>query len=173
MNTNHKNQIETTSLLSLSSQSSINYDNICIVCIQGTIINIDDATTDANTNTNINIHTNNDANTNTEFVNSIIEIPFLIKECNCIFNVHYTCLEKWLKSNSVCPICRQPIMNENQLIPSTPPPPYHIIHIPETSQFIIRHNEANTANTAHMFIKFIFYLLLGCVFISLIRYYLL
>ena len=42
-------------------------------------------------------------------------MPFLIKNCDCLCNIHYSCLEKWIKNNSVCPICRKAIISEKLL----------------------------------------------------------
>lgn len=50
-----------------------------------------------------------------EEVNIIYNMPFLIKNCDCLCNIHYSCLEKWIKSNSICPICRKAIINEKLL----------------------------------------------------------
>jgi hypothetical protein len=37
------------------------------------------------------------------------EMHFLIKECKCECYSHHNCIEKWIKNNSVCPICKGPI----------------------------------------------------------------
>ena len=50
-----------------------------------------------------------------EEVNIIYNMPFLIKNCDCLCNIHYSCLEKWIKSNSICPICRKAIISEKLL----------------------------------------------------------
>jgi hypothetical protein len=50
-----------------------------------------------------------------EEVNVIYNMPFLIKNCDCLCNIHYSCLEKWIKNNSVCPICRKAIISEKLL----------------------------------------------------------
>jgi hypothetical protein len=50
-----------------------------------------------------------------EEVNIIYNMPFLIKNCDCLCNIHYSCLEKWIKSNSICPICRKAIISEQLL----------------------------------------------------------
>ena len=50
-----------------------------------------------------------------EEVNIIYNMPFLIKNCDCLCHIHYSCLEKWIKSNSVCPICRKAIISEQLL----------------------------------------------------------
>ena len=71
-----------------------NDNNNCLICLEGTIIEIKD--------------NNNLINENTIMVNSV---PFLTKTCICDYHVHYKCIEKWIESNSICPICRNPISN--------------------------------------------------------------
>lgn len=34
------------------------------------------------------------------------EMHFLIKKCDCLCYVHHKCLEKWIGTNAVCPICK-------------------------------------------------------------------
>ena len=71
-----------------------NANNDCLICLEGTIIEIKD--------------NNQLINENTIMVNSV---PFLTKTCICDYPVHYKCIEKWIESNSICPICRNPISN--------------------------------------------------------------
>lgn len=71
-----------------------NDNNNCLICLEGTIIEIKD--------------NNQSINENTIMVNSV---PFLTKTCICDYPVHYKCIEKWIESNSICPICRNPISN--------------------------------------------------------------
>jgi len=75
------------------NQNNIDDEIICLICLQETIIEIQDK---------------NILNQNTIMVNSI---PFLTKSCVCDYHVHYKCIEKWMKINSICPICRKPISN--------------------------------------------------------------
>ena len=69
-----------------------NDNNNCLICLEGTIIEIKD--------------NNHLINENTIMVNSV---PFLTKTCICDYHVHYKCIEKWIESNSICPICRNQI----------------------------------------------------------------
>jgi len=39
-----------------------------------------------------------------------------IELCNCINKIHTECLEKWLKINSSCPLCRKVFHQTNNLI---------------------------------------------------------
>lgn len=34
------------------------------------------------------------------------EMHFLIKKCDCLCYAHHKCLEKWIGTNAVCPICK-------------------------------------------------------------------
>lgn len=160
-------KIENLSLLShcVSENNNRDLGEYCIICMQGTIINLD---------------TNTDTGNQGEYVIYIEEIPFLIKDCNCNFVVHSDCIEKWITNNSICPICRQNIINikciddihenkeqsESQVV-YNPPPPYSIYHIPQ--QTILSDPYTNIVHTC---IKIIFYLLFGYVVLSLITYYL-
>ena len=57
-------------------------DKQCIICLEKTPINGKDHITLMN------------------------EMHFLIKKCECLCNAHHTCLEKWIGTNPVCPICK-------------------------------------------------------------------
>ena len=63
-------------------------ENQCLICFQGPIqsnnIIIDD-------------------------VRLMNEMHFLIKKCNCECYSHHKCIEQWIESNSVCPICKGPV----------------------------------------------------------------
>jgi hypothetical protein len=60
----------------------IDTDKQCIICLEKTPINGKDHITLMN------------------------EMHFLIKKCECLCNAHHTCLEKWIGTNPVCPICK-------------------------------------------------------------------
>ena len=60
----------------------IDTDKQCIICLEKTPINDKDHITLMN------------------------EMHFLIKKCECLCNAHHTCLEKWIGTNPVCPICK-------------------------------------------------------------------
>ena len=77
-----------------NANNTNNANNDCLICLEGTIIEIKD--------------NNHLINENTIMVNSV---PFLTKTCICDYPVHYKCIEKWIESNSICPICRNPISN--------------------------------------------------------------
>jgi len=66
----------------------------CLICLEGTIIEVKDD--------------KHLINENTIMVNSV---PFLTKTCICDYRIHYKCIKKWIESNSICPICRNPISN--------------------------------------------------------------
>jgi len=55
----------------------------CIICLDKSIVNQKDKVTLIN------------------------EMHFLIKGCDCICYAHHTCIEKWIKTNAVCPICKR------------------------------------------------------------------
>ena len=42
-------------------------------------------------------------------IKSVNEMHFLKKTCNCICYSHHKCIETWIETNSVCPICKQPL----------------------------------------------------------------
>jgi hypothetical protein len=42
-------------------------------------------------------------------IKSITEMHFLKKKCNCICYSHHKCIETWIETNSVCPICKKPL----------------------------------------------------------------
>jgi len=35
------------------------------------------------------------------------DMHFLIKECECLCYAHHKCIEKWIATNAVCPICKK------------------------------------------------------------------
>ena len=35
---------------------------------------------------------------------------FIKKTCNCICYSHHKCIELWIETNSVCPICKKPLL---------------------------------------------------------------
>jgi hypothetical protein len=43
-------------------------------------------------------------------IKSIGEMHFLKKTCNCICYSHHKCIETWLETNAVCPICKKPLL---------------------------------------------------------------
>jgi hypothetical protein len=43
-------------------------------------------------------------------IKSINDMHFLKKTCNCICYSHHKCIETWIETNSVCPICKQQIL---------------------------------------------------------------
>jgi len=91
---NNQYNIEDITINDNNDNNDNNMNNNCLICLEGTIIEIKD--------------NNKLINENTIMVNSV---PFLTKTCICDYPVHYKCIEKWIESNSVCPICRNPISN--------------------------------------------------------------
>jgi hypothetical protein len=77
-----------------------NEEKLCIICIQGTFINI-------NNNNNNNINNNNNA---IEYVKFINTIEYVTKSCDCNFNIHDSCFCDWLKEKLECPICHNSII---------------------------------------------------------------
>ena len=57
-------------------------DKQCIICLEKTPINDKDHITLMN------------------------DMHFLVKKCNCLCYAHHKCLEKWIGTNAVCPICK-------------------------------------------------------------------
>ena len=55
----------------------------CIICLDKSVINQKDKVTLMN------------------------EMHFLIKGCDCVCYAHHACIEKWIKTNAVCPICKR------------------------------------------------------------------
>ena len=55
----------------------------CIICLETNTINKNDTVTLIN------------------------EMHFLIKGCDCICYAHHKCIEKWIATNAVCPICKR------------------------------------------------------------------
>lgn len=49
------------------------------------------------------------SNSNDE-IKSINEMHFIKKPCNCICYSHHKCIETWIETNSVCPICKKPLL---------------------------------------------------------------
>ena len=41
---------------------------------------------------------------------------FYLKQCQCDGNIHQECLDKWLQTNSVCPICRSNMIKNDDII---------------------------------------------------------
>ena len=60
-------------------------DKQCIICLEKTPINTKDHITLMN------------------------EMHFLIIKCDCLCYAHHKCLEKWMSTNAVCPICKRDI----------------------------------------------------------------
>jgi len=58
---------------------------------------------------------NNSSNTKDE-IKQINDMHFLKKPCKCICYSHHKCIESWIATNSVCPICKGPL-----LFPKTTP----------------------------------------------------
>ena len=58
-------------------------DKQCIICLETNTINKNDTVTLIN------------------------EMHFLIKGCDCICYAHHKCIEKWIATNAVCPICKR------------------------------------------------------------------
>ena len=54
----------------------------CIICLEKTPINEKD------------------------HITLINEMHFLIKKCDCLCYAHHKCLEQWIGTNAVCPICK-------------------------------------------------------------------
>ena len=71
-----------------------------------------------------------------EEVNIIYNMPFLIKNCDCLCHIHYSCLEKWIKSNSVCPICRKAIISEQLLAENIT-----TLYIEDNSQYQVQRSQ--------------------------------
>ena len=91
---NSNNSQYNIEVITINDNKDNNMNNNCLICLEGTIIEIKD--------------NNKLINENTIMVNSV---PFLTKTCICDYPVHYKCIEKWIESNSICPICRNPISN--------------------------------------------------------------
>jgi len=59
-------------------------NNLCIICLQNISLCKDEVTL-------------------------MNDMHFLIKTCDCVCYSHHKCIETWIKTNSVCPICRKSI----------------------------------------------------------------
>ena len=61
----------------------IEKDKQCIICLEHSPLSLNDHVTLLN-----NMH-------------------FLIKYCDCLCYAHHKCIEKWIATNAVCPICKK------------------------------------------------------------------
>uniref|UniRef100_A0A6C0IHF6 RING-type domain-containing protein n=1 Tax=viral metagenome TaxID=1070528 RepID=A0A6C0IHF6_9ZZZZ len=52
---------------------------------------------------------NNSVVCNNDEVTLMNNMHFLQKQCECVCYAHHKCIETWINTNSVCPICRKPI----------------------------------------------------------------
>jgi hypothetical protein len=50
------------------------------------------------------------SNNSNDEIKSINDMFFLKKTCNCICYSHHKCIETWIETNSVCPICKKPVL---------------------------------------------------------------
>ena len=118
----------------------------CLICLQGPI------------------QSNNIIMDDVKLIN---EMHFLIKECKCECYSHHTCIEQWIKNNSVCPICKGPISFPKSGIKE------EIIQMP-TNGINQRHEIIiieNTKSCNHICIRFIVILFLICVIITILNGY--
>jgi len=83
-------------LVNMDTDTDTVTDKQCIICLEKTPINDKDHITLMN------------------------EMHFLIKKCDCLCYAHHKCLEKWMSTNAVCPICKRdiafPIKNTDVVI---------------------------------------------------------
>jgi hypothetical protein len=68
----------------ITNDAIISTNNLCIICLQNVSLCKDEVTL-------------------------MNDMHFLIKNCDCVCYSHHKCIETWIKTNSVCPICRKPI----------------------------------------------------------------
>jgi len=55
-------------------------------------------------------------------VNSIQEILLkqpMLKSCECLYNIHESCVVKWIRYNPTCPYCKEQLYLEHNLNPNT------------------------------------------------------
>ena len=54
-------------------------------------------------------------------VNSITEILLkqpMLKSCECVYNIHESCVVKWIRYNPTCPYCKEQLFLEHNLNPT-------------------------------------------------------
>jgi hypothetical protein len=96
---------------------------------------------------------------NNDEVTLMNNMHFLQKPCDCVCYAHHKCIETWIKSNSICPICRKNISfpqtnlskdNKDHVVVNIPPvniPPVNIpplVNISQSDPLLA--NEANDTN---------------------------
>ena len=55
-------------------------------------------------------------------VSSIAEVLLkqpMLKSCECVYNIHETCILKWIRSNPTCPYCKEQLYLEHNLNQNT------------------------------------------------------
>lgn len=89
------------------------------------------------------------------------DMHFLTKECECLCYAHHKCIEKWITTNAVCPICkktlafpRMTVKNHNAVI----------IELPRVTQ-------NTTTTTSHMCISIVISMFFVLVILQIIVRY--
>ena len=137
------------STINENNKKKILYNTInnCIICMEGLIE-----------------HNNNNNNkTIKETPIMVNSIPFLQKKCICDYSIHYKCIDKWLETNSICPICRNPISN---ILKNITHQTQIIIPNEEHNSFIISADISDPHPTRRKCITLVSYII--CFMISLI-----
>jgi hypothetical protein len=150
-----------------------NEEKICIICIQGPFINIQ------------NNNNNNNNNNTIEYVKFINTIEYINKSCECNYSVHDECFRDWLKEKLECPICHNLIIindnNKIQLNNDDRNDMYINININENEneneneELLNRSNQTNNRNNdrklVNKYIGIIFCIILCTYIVLIIQYY--
>ena len=139
------------------SSTKSNEEKLCIICIQGAFINIQ------NNNNTI------------EYVRFINTIEYINKICECNYTIHDSCFRDWLKEKLECPICHNLIIinnsNNNNKIQLNENENEN-----ENDELLNLLNEnnyrINDRKLAHKYIRIIFCIILFTYIVMLIQYYL-
>jgi hypothetical protein len=93
--------------LPLIIEQSNNVETPCLICLQG-------------------------FNNSNDEIKSINDMHFLKKSCNCKCYSHHKCIELWIETNSVCPICKTPLLFPQNKVKKNKP----LIQIERQSTYI-------------------------------------
>ena len=52
---------------------------------------------------------------------------FYLKQCQCDGNIHQECLDKWIRTNNVCPICRSSMIQNDYVLIKLANSNYYVI----------------------------------------------
>jgi hypothetical protein len=125
----------------LDTEKEIEKERQCIICLEQTpsLLNENDNVTLLN------------------------DMHFLTKECKCLCYAHHTCIEKWIITNAVCPICKKTLAFPRMTVKK------HnavVIEIPTVVS-----NNTSTTTTSHICISIVISMFFVLVILQIIVRY--